>query len=272
MTDAKIAERGVTNTPGEVGIRRMVEFAELARALKGALRRGELSAWFQPQLDLRTNQLVAAEALCRWHHPTWGAIPPTEFIPIAEDDGIIGEIGEFMATEAMSAMTDWDLDVSVNVSPAQLEDADFTSWLERMILRIRRPARRLTLEITEGRHIGDVPALVARLDRLRGLGVGIAIDDFGSGQASLLQARRLHATELKIDRGLVIDDSPAASQIVAEAVALAHDAHIRVVAEGVETAEQLDKVTRLGCDRAQGYLLSRPVPRHDMARLATASV
>jgi EAL domain-containing protein (putative c-di-GMP-specific phosphodiesterase class I) len=250
----------------------MVEFAELARALSAALRRGELSAWFQPQIDLRTSRLVAAEALCRWNHPTWGSVSPAEFIPVAEEDGSIGEIGEFMATEAMNAMTDWDIDISVNVSPAQLEDADFTSWLERMILRIRRPARRLTLEITEGRHIGDVPAVVGRLDRLRAMGVGIAIDDFGSGQASLLQARRLHATELKIDRGLVSDDSPLASRVVAEAVALAHDADIRVVAEGIETPEQLDKVTRLGCDRAQGYLLSRPVPRSDMARLASATV
>ncbi|WP_203580222.1 EAL domain-containing protein [Microbacterium hibisci] len=249
----------------------MVELAEMARALRGASSRGELSAWFQPQIDLQTNRLVAAEALCRWHHPAWGIVPPNEFIPIAEEDGTIGEIGVFMATQAMSAMTAWNIDISVNVSPAQLEDSGFTRWLERMIRRIRRPARRLTLEITEGRHLGDVPALVARLDRLRGLGVGIAIDDFGSGQASLLQARRLHATELKIDRALIGDDSPETTQVVAEAVELAHDAHLRVVAEGIETAEQLAKVTRLGCDRAQGYLLSRPVPRGDMARLAATA-
>jgi EAL domain-containing protein (putative c-di-GMP-specific phosphodiesterase class I) len=248
----------------------MVEIADMARALRGALSRGELSAWFQPQIDLHTSRLVAAEALCRWRHPTWGFVGPNEFIPVAEDDGTIVEIGEFMATEAISAMTAWNIDISVNVSPAQLEDATFTTWLDRVIHRIRRPARRLTLEITEGRHIGDVPALVARLDRLRGSGVGIAIDDFGAGQASLTQARRLHATELKIDRALISDDSPAAAEVVADAVTLAHDAHIRVVAEGIETREQLDKVKRLGCDRAQGYLLSRPVPRTQMARLAAA--
>ncbi len=248
----------------------MVEIADMARALRGALSRGELSAWFQPQFDLQTGGLVAAEALCRWRHPTWGVVGPGEFIPVAEQDGSIIGIGEFMATEAIAAMTEWDIDISVNVSPAQLEDSAFTTWMHRMIHRVRRPARRLTLEITEGLHIGDVPALVGRLDRLRGLGVGIAIDDFGSGQASLTQARRLHATELKIDRTLISDDSPAAAQIVADAVALAHDAQIRVVAEGVETNEQLAKVTRLGCDRAQGYLLSRPVPRAEMARLALA--
>jgi len=249
----------------------MVEVADLTRALRGALRRGELSAWFQPQIELQTKRVVAAEALCRWDHPQWGSIPPADFIPVAEEDGTIAEIGEFMATEAMTAMTEWGIDISVNVSPAQLEDAGFTTWLGRMILRVRRPARRLTLEITEGRHLGDVPALVARLDRLRSTGVGISIDDFGSGQASLTQARRLHATELKIDRGLVSDDSPSASRVVAEAVELAHDAGIRVVAEGIETVDQLDKVTRLGCDRAQGYLLSRPVRRRDIARLAATS-
>lgn len=247
----------------------MVEIAEMAGALRHALSRGQLAAWFQPQIDLKTNRLVAAEALCRWHHPTWGSVAPDEFIPLAEEDDTILEIGRFMATQAMSAMAEWHIDISVNVSPAQLEGPDFTTWIERMIHRIRRPARLLTLEITEGRRIGDAPALVARLDRLRGLGVGIAIDDFGAGQASLTQAKRLHATELKIDRALIIDDSPRASEVVAEAVALAHAAGIRVVAEGVETTEQLARVSRLGCDRAQGYLLSRPIRRAEMARLVS---
>lgn len=249
----------------------VIEIAEMTRALRRALSRGELAAWFQPQIDLRTNRLVAAEALCRWHHPTWGTVGPNEFIPVAEEDGTIHDIGRYMTTQAMGAMTEWGIDLSVNVSPAQLEGAGFTTWMERMIHRIRRPARHLTLEITEGRRIGDAPALVARLDRLRGLGIGIAIDDFGAGQASLTQAKRLHATELKIDRALIIDDSPEASEVVSDAVTRAHDAGIRVVAEGVETAEQLAKVTRLGCDRAQGYLLSRPIRRTEMARLVASA-
>ena len=249
----------------------MVETAEMARALRGAVARGELAAWFQPQVDLRSNRLIAAEALCRWHHPSWGVVGPNDFIPIAEDDGTIMEIGRFMTSQAMTAMTKWGIDISVNVSPAQLDGAGFTTWMERMIHRVRRPARRLTLEITEGRRIGDAPALVGRLDRLRRLGIGIAIDDFGAGQASLTQAKRLHATELKIDRALIIDDSRRASEVVSDAVDLAHGAGIRVVAEGVETTEQLAKVTRLGCDRAQGYLLSRPLQHADMARLVAAA-
>jgi EAL domain-containing protein (putative c-di-GMP-specific phosphodiesterase class I) len=248
----------------------LIDAIEMARALTRALARGELSAWFQPQMDLRTNRLVAAEALCRWHHPSWGMVGPNEFIPVAEENGTIDEIGRFMATQALSAMTEWGIDISVNVSPTQLDDSAFTTWLERMLRRIRGPLRRLTLEITEGRHVGDIPALVGRLDRLRTLGVGIAIDDYGAGHASLTQAKRLHATELKIDRALINDESPAATEVVTEAVTLAHRARIRVVAEGIETAAQLERVVRLGCDRAQGYLLSRPVPRPEMRRLVAA--
>lgn len=248
----------------------MVDVADLTRALRGAVGRGELSAWFQAQFDLATSRLVGAEALCRWHHPTWGPVPPSDFIPVAEEDGTIADIGRFMAEEALSAMAEWEIDISVNVSPAQLEGSEFTSWLERMLLRLRRPARRLVVEITEGRHLDDAPALVGRLDRLRRLGVDVSIDDFGSGQASLTQARRLHASELKIDRSLVEDESTAGVRLLADAVMVAHDARLRVVAEGVETPEQLEKVRRLGCDRAQGYLLSRPVSRVDMARLVAA--
>ena len=245
----------------------MVDTQQLAAALGHALERGQLTAWFQPQYDLLTDELVGVEALCRWHHPTWGTIAPSSFIPIAEEDGSIEEIGRFMAVEAISAMRAWRIDVSVNVSPTQLEDSSFAVWLEQRMRSVRRPARRLTLEITEGRHLDDVPALVGRLDRLRAIGLGIAIDDFGAGQASLTQLKRLHATELKIDRALVIDDSPEASEVVAAAVAVAHDAGIRVVAEGIETPDQLDRIARLGCDRAQGYLLGRPVPRPEMEEL-----
>jgi EAL domain-containing protein (putative c-di-GMP-specific phosphodiesterase class I) len=249
----------------------VIEVAEMTRALRRALSRDELAAWFQPQIDVQSGEIVAAEALCRWHHPAWGVVKPNEFIPVAEETGLIDEVGEFMAIQALSAVTEWEIDVSVNVSPAQLEDAGFTTWLAPMIHRLRRPARRLTLEITEGRHLDDVPALVARLDGLRAMGVGIAIDDYGAGQASLTQAKRLHATELKIDRSLIIDETETTFREVTDAVELAHDAGMRVVAEGVETTSQFDRVARLGCDRAQGFLWSRPVPRAEMARLlATA--
>jgi EAL domain-containing protein (putative c-di-GMP-specific phosphodiesterase class I) len=255
------------NTGGSMAV---VDSARMARGLRGAVTRGEIAAWFQPQVDVRSQRIVGAEALCRWLHPSWGMVPPTDFIPVAEEHCLIEEIGEFMASEAISAMQTWKIDVSVNVSPAQLENAMFTGWLGRMIQRVPRAARRLTIEITEGLPLADVPALVARLDRLRGLKVGIAIDDVGAGQASLTQAKRLHATELKLDRGLIADDSPATDALIADTVDSAHDAGLRVVAEGIETVDQLEKVSRLGCDRAQGYLIGRPVRRPELARLLVA--
>jgi EAL domain-containing protein (putative c-di-GMP-specific phosphodiesterase class I) len=245
----------------------MVSTAEMAGELRHALTRGEISAWFQPQVDLAADRVVAAEALCRWHHSEWGWIGPSEFIPLAEQDGTIDEIGRYMTAEAVSAMAEWDVDVSVNVSPAQLESSAFVSWLLQMLQRIGRGARQLTLEVTEQRRVHDVASVVARLDRLRELGVGIAVDDFGAGQASLTQLKRLHATELKIDRSLVNDESSAASRMIGDAVAYAHRIGAQVVAEGVETAEQLERVARLGCDRAQGYLLGRPMPREQMTSL-----
>lgn len=244
--------------------------SEISRALAHALERSEITAWFQPQIDLVTNRVVAVEALCRWTHPDWGPVGPNEFIPIAEEDGMIGEIGRFMAAQALAMMAKWGIEVSVNVSPTQLQDSAFATWLGRLVDRISHPARRLTLEITEGRHIGNVSAVVARLDRLRAMGLGIALDDFGAGQASLTQLKRLHATELKIDRALVADESPAAERTMGSAIAVAHDAGIRVVAEGIETSQQLERVRSMGCDRGQGYLFARPMPRDQMDALLTA--
>ncbi len=243
--------------------------SEISRALAHALERSEIAAWFQPQIDLVSNRVVAVEALCRWNHSEWGLVGPNDFIPVAEEDGTIGEIGRYMATQAIAVMAKWSIDVSVNVSPAQLQDSAFTTWLGRLIERIRVPARRLTLEITERHPIGNVPAVVARLDRLRALGLGIAIDDYGAGQASLTQLKRLHATELKIDRALVIDDSESAERTMGSAIAVAHDAGVRVVAEGIETPQQLAKVKRMGCDRGQGYLFAKPMPQGQMAALLT---
>ena len=246
----------------------IVDEARVAHALHGALERGEICAWFQPQVDLQTDRIVAAEALCRWQHPEWGMIGPNEFIPIAEENGLIGEIGRFMTAEALDLVATTGLDVSVNVSPVQLENSRFLAWLERLLRYTRRSvAERLTLEVTEGRRLVDAPAMIARLNRIRRLGAGVAIDDFGSGQASLTQLKRLHATELKIDRSLLVDPTVTAERILTAAIDVARRARIRVVAEGIETREQLERVTRLGCDRGQGFLLGHPMPRLQLERL-----
>ena len=240
--------------------------------LAGALERREISAWFQPQFDVTSGTIVGLEALCRWEHPELGFIAPTSFIPVAEETGMIDELGRFMATECIRAIVEWSsedrpLDVAVNVSPVQLMTPVFTDWLEGEIARLGSAGSALTIEITESRPIDDAAAVVKRLDRLRELGLGIAIDDFGTGQASLKQLRRLHATELKIDRSLITDDSPRVTDLLRQVIRTAHDSGIRVVAEGVETQHHLDRVRDLGCDRAQGYLLARPLPRGAIPQL-----
>jgi EAL domain-containing protein (putative c-di-GMP-specific phosphodiesterase class I) len=228
-------------------------------ALPGAAARGELHAVFQAQVDLQSGRTVAAEALCRWHHLDLGAVAPNDFIPAAEDSGLIDEVGLFMADEALAALQRWELDVSVNVSPVQLSSSMFTEWLAQRLYSTGLDGGRLTLEITESRPIADVAAVLRRLEPLRGLGVGVALDDFGIGHASIRQLKRLHGSEVKLDRSLATDPSEAARAKLTEVVALAHAAAIRVVAEGIETLEQLRRVRDLGCDRAQGYLFGRPM-------------
>ena len=244
----------------------------LVTALHGAVDRGELAAWFQPQVDLRSGRIVAAEALCRWTHPEFGNVPPTVFIPLAEENGLIDEIGEFMLEQGCLAAAEWAnrdhrVEVSVNVSPAQLVTSAFTDHLAEQLKSLELPPRSLTVEITESLVIQDMPRVVQRLDELRSLGLGVALDDFGVGQASLAQLDRLHATELKIDRSLVADDSEETSILLHGVVQKVHAAGLRVVAEGIETAAQLERVRALDCDRAQGYLLAMPLPKPRMSEL-----
>lgn len=250
--------------------------SDLATALHGAVARGEMSAWFQPQVDLATDAVVGVEALCRWTHPRLGSVPPVDFIAAAEESDLIDEIGRFMARECFRVFSEWSrddrpIDVSVNVSPRQLVTPAFTDWFEAELARLRLVRATITIEITETHPIDDAAAVIRRLDRLRAAGSGIAIDDFGTGQSSLLQLRRLHGTELKLDRSLVQDDSASVTSMLTEVVETAHRSGIRVVAEGVETEEQRCRVVKLGCDRAQGYLLGRPMPERAMSELlATA--
>jgi EAL domain-containing protein (putative c-di-GMP-specific phosphodiesterase class I) len=234
--------------------------------------RGEISAWFQPQFDLATGALVGAEALCRWTHPQLGIVPPAEFIPLAEASGEIERIGRFMAEQSYESLVEWSelphpIDVSVNVSPAQLITSSFTDWITERMSPVGGRRGRLTLEITESLPLQDVAALVHRLDRLRSVGFGVAIDDFGVGQSSLVQLRRLHGTELKLDRSLVNDLSDRATEVLRRAIEFAHGLGIRVVAEGIETAAQLARMRELGCDRAQGFLLGRPMSRVQLREL-----
>jgi EAL domain-containing protein (putative c-di-GMP-specific phosphodiesterase class I) len=191
-------------------------------------------------------------------------VPPGQFVPVAEDSGLIRELGEHVLRQACRTVADWsrdglELEVAVNVSAVQLTDAGFSDVVQRVLAETGLGPERLLLEVTESQVLTEVADRHGHLARLRSTGIGISIDDFGTGFSSLAQLNHLPATELKIDRSFVAhitDDRP--SPLVAGIVGLGHGLGLRVVAEGIETPGQLQAMRRIGCDRAQGYLLGRP--------------
>lgn len=261
MYRRKAQKRGHTSCPTTTGQLR------LDADLRGAVSRGEIRAFYQPQIDTATGRVVAVEALARWHHPARGLLEPAEFITLAEDNGLITDIGQEILDQACAAARRWNdtghrLEVSVNVSPLQLLRPEFLHEVATTLERHRLPADRLTLEITESRLV-DSPADTTRvLEALRAAGVGISIDDFGTGFSSLGQLHALPVTELKIDRSFV-QDGPTGKTLVAAIIGMSHGLGLRVVAEGIETEPQLGLIRRDGCDRAQGFLLGKPRPVDD---------
>lgn len=241
-------------------------------SLRGASGRGELAAYFQPQVELATSRMVSCEALCRWQHPEMGEIPPATFIAVAESAGIIDEIGEFMFEAGLDFLQDSDaagrpLDVAINVSPAQLTSQRFIDKILVMVAARSVDPGRITVEVTESVEIQDMSAVSGRLGLLRELGMGISIDDFGVGHSLAAQVLGLPATEIKIDRTLVYRESEASDISFHEAMKLASDLGLRTVAEGVETAEHRDYAVAMGCNRAQGFLYGRPAREIDFSTL-----
>jgi diguanylate cyclase (GGDEF)-like protein len=242
--------------------------------LRGADLDRDLRAYFQPVLDLRTDRLTGAEALLRWQHPERGLVPPGLFIPIAEETGLIGALGMWVLTEAcrqQEAWADYSLSVGVNLSPRQLYDPHLARRVAEVLEETGARADRLLFEVTESALIDDrvaAPALAA----LKDLGVGLALDDFGTGYSSLTSLRRYPFDLVKIDRSFVaeITDSSRDRAIVANLVRLAHDLGMYVVAEGVETEEQLQVLRQVDADVAQGYHLGRPVPAAEVTALLVA--
>lgn len=243
--------------------------------LRGAAGRGELRVHYQPQIDLETNKIVGVEALVRWEHPELGLISPAHFIPIAEESGLIREVGAYVLQEATRTGASWHsaglpVEMAVNVSVAQLSAADFLSQVADALQQTGFPAASLTIEITESQVVTDHAVLRTVLHELRELGAGLSIDDFGTGFSSLIQLQRMPVTEVKIDRAFTAEmTSTGTSPFVAGIVGLGHGLSLRVIAEGVETEEQLAAVRAAGCDRAQGYLLGRPADAAATLQLLT---
>jgi diguanylate cyclase (GGDEF)-like protein len=244
------------------------EQLSLLHDLRHAQERNELVLYYQPKLDARSCDVVGSEALLRWKHPSRGLIPPNQFIPLAEKTGLIISIGKWVVDEACRQMSEWrdigykDWSIAVNLSALQFNHPGLVEMVGDTLARHALKPGCLTLEITESTAMRDVEASMVILERLTDMGVHISIDDFGTGYSSLLYLKRLPAKELKIDRGFVRDlvhDKEDAA-IIAAIVALGHTLNLEIVAEGVETVEQQDFLTRLGCTSLQGFLFGRPVP------------
>jgi diguanylate cyclase (GGDEF)-like protein/PAS domain S-box-containing protein len=248
--------------------------------LRLALARGEFNVHFQPQVDARDNRIVGAEALVRWNHPELGAQAPTEFIKVLEDSGLILEVGTWILDESCRAFRQLidegridplDFSLCVNISPRQFRQNDFVERIERSLSNYRLPYSLLKLEITEGIAIQSLDDTVIKMRRLKKLGVSFAMDDFGTGYSSLTYLKRLPVDALKIDKSFVHDatSDPNDAEIIRAIVAMALSLDLAVIAEGVETPEQLEFLQGLGCHLYQGYLHSRPMPLSEFKKLLT---
>jgi EAL domain-containing protein (putative c-di-GMP-specific phosphodiesterase class I) len=238
--------------------------ADLAGQLRRAFTSGELTAYFQPQYDLKNGRVVAVEALCRWMHPEQGLLLPGRFIDVAEQYGLIADVGRFMLEESGRRVADWhrrgvSVSVSINVSPSELRPELAAAVLARLS-ELGLPRGSMTVEIVESPAILYSDDEFTTLNALIDGGVGVSIDDFGTGNTSLDLVRRLPLTEVKIDKSLVHDDSPEVDALVRECLVLARERGALVVAEGVETEHHFDRAIGWGCDRAQGYFFSSPLP------------
>jgi EAL domain-containing protein (putative c-di-GMP-specific phosphodiesterase class I) len=247
--------------------------------LRLALENRQLDVYYQPIVELRTNQVVALEALLRWNHPSHGFIPPTRFISIAEESGLIVPIGEFVLERALTDAAQWReegcelVPIAVNVSAAQLQRSNPAGLLVELTRKLRLDPKILHVELTEGtiferREGRNGESNEDAVTKLRDLGVHISIDDFGTGYSSLSYLKRWPVDSIKIDRSFVRDLGSDASDlaIVGAIIAMARHLRIPVIAEGIEGWQQLEKLRELGCARGQGHLFAKPTPARNCKR------
>jgi EAL domain-containing protein (putative c-di-GMP-specific phosphodiesterase class I) len=270
MYEAKRAGRACART-FDAAMSAVVERRRrLETDLRGALGRNELRLVYQPVLDLESGRPASVEALLRWQHPEFGAIPPSEFVPVAEDSGLVAPIGEWVLREACCQLAQWRREcgalapatVAVNVSRLQLGRAD--SFVESVLRALREAGLEpgaLVVEVTEREVIAAEQEMRKALGRLRDLGVRVAVDDFGIGVSSLSCLHEFPVSMIKIDRSFVreIDTRRELAAVVSSVVLLVENLGLSCVAEGIETRAQLGSVQALGCHFGQGYLFSRPL-------------
>ncbi|TFW28987.1 putative bifunctional diguanylate cyclase/phosphodiesterase [Duganella callida] len=256
----------------------IMSHVKLEVGLRKALQNDELYLLYQPQIDVASSQIVGFEALVRWRHPERGIISPTEFIPLAEETGLIVPIGEWVLRTACKQATGWQhprrrpVRVAVNLSAKQFKDENLTQIVLSALHDSGLPAELLELELTEGTLMDDARATMVTLEQLRGIGVYLSIDDFGTGYSSMNYLKRFDVRALKIDKsfisGLPADSENAA--ITRAIIAMAHGLKMAVVAEGVETDAQLQLLEQYGCDMVQGYHLGHPSPPDSVQRMLSS--
>ncbi len=254
---------------------RMLERLELENSLRRALEHDELELHYQPKVELATGRVVGAEALIRWRHPSLGLVPPGDFIPLAEETGLIVLIGEWVIATACRQLKAWreqglgELSVAVNISVRQFQHESLVAVLDAALRASGVAPRQLHLEVTESGVMSNPEAAIVTLRALKALGVLISLDDFGTGYSSLNYLKRFPIDSLKIDQSFVADLTSSAEDaaIAVMVISLAHSLGQEVVAEGVETEAQLDFLRRHQCDEMQGYLFSRPLEAHAFASL-----
>jgi len=261
--------------------RRAPSTAGRVAELTDAIERSELFVLYQPLFSLESGALSGAEALVRWRHPQRGVVLPGDFIPLAEQNGLIERIDSFVLDEACRQLAEWgsdeggwdDFTISVNVSGRQLRDRGLVDRVSGALERHGIAPARLCLEVTETALVGELGDANRVLESLSKLGVRIALDDFGTGYSTLAHLQNLHADILKIDRSFIaqLGGGSRDREIVSAVTAMAHALGMTVVGEGIETSSQLDKLIALDCDEGQGYMLARPLPAADVAALRTTT-
>ncbi len=274
MHETKAGGGGGLQVFGEAIRRQVVERLHTEHSLHRALDRGELTLHYQPVVDLSDHATVGVEALIRWEHPDLGLVSPDRFIPVAEESGMIIPIGAWVLEEACGQLYRWRQHglsphagtVEVNLSARQIDHPDLVGTVEAVLEATGLPADNLTLEITESALMRDADSALGVLQDLKRIGVALAIDDFGTGYCSLSYLHRFPLDILKIDKSFIDElEGGEGAEIVTAVVNLAHTLGLDVVAEGVETERQLGILREMGCDYAQGYLFSRPVPASDLS-------
>ena len=247
-----------------------IQRAEIEHDLRLALENGELIPYFQPKFNALTNKIIGMEALIRWEHPIKGLIPPNDFITIAEEIGLIIPIDKFMMQKSIQIVQEWQKEgldtgvISLNLSIKQLEKEDCIDTLKNLLTSFSLIPEMLELEITENQIMNNPEISITILQEIRNLGIGISVDDFGTGYSSLSYLKRLPINKLKIDKSF-IDDLPDDKDDVAitkAIIALAESLGLDLIAEGVETKEQLEFLVSKGCNIIQGYYYSKPLPAH----------